>query len=121
MNGTTFQDTKARYEMLGQDLYSSLDVNALNSQVDCKMTFDVNKAEASLLMSMLQDGYDPSQLTLGEKRMLVQYFDLRSLDDFIKDDVLQHAEGDSTVPLDSRTKERDLTKVTRHTKGGIQA
>jgi len=128
MDGPVFhpvdEATKARYEILGQDLYVHLDVNYLNSQVDAQADAKVpfknqdSKAEADLIMSMLQDGYDPLQLTLEERRTLVQYFDLRLLGDFIKDDVLQDREDNSKVPLDTTTKERDLTKVTRHTKGG---
>ncbi len=51
-------------------------MNNLNSQVDAQVPFknQDSKAEADLIMSMLQDGYDPSQLTLEEKRTLVQYY-----------------------------------------------
>jgi hypothetical protein len=116
MNGPVFhpvdEATKARYEMLGQDLYAKLDVTRINPSKN-----QYQEAEANLIMSMLQDGYDPSQLTLEEERILVQYFDLRLLRD-LKNDVLQDRKDNSKVPLDTATKKGDLAKAEGHSEGG---
>ena len=100
--------TKARYEMLGQDLYVKLDVTKIDPPKN-----QYQEAEANLIMSMLQDGYDPSQLTLEEERIFVQYFDLRLLRD-LKNDVLQDRKDNSKVPLDTATEEGDFTKAEGH-------
>lgn len=105
------KDTKARYKMLGQDLYIDLDIISMNAKVDSQHSVgQYSEANADLILSMLKNGYDPLQLTIEEKTSFVQYFGLRLLDDFIKDDVIQDRKDNPQVPLDSTAEETSLTK-----------
>lgn len=106
------ESTRKRYEVLGKDLYVDLDIH----EVQPKDKY--LKVEADLLMSMVQDGYDPLQLTLEERLTFAQYFDLRLLDNNIKDDNVQDRKDNSKVPLDQGAKEGDLTADAGHPQGG---